>query len=85
MQGKGGHSSPKLGDKMSRIASERRTQWSGAGRFRHMERIARQRLALRNKKGDKRTQKGDKVDTVTNKKETRPETKGDRREARRTQ
>ena len=32
---------------------------------RHMERIARPRLAPRNKKGDKRRQKGDKPDTVT--------------------
>ena len=50
-----------------------------------MERIARQRLAPRNKKGDKTRQKGDKADTVTNKKETRPETSGDTRETRRTQ
>ena len=37
---------------------------------------------MTNKKGDKRRQKGDKPDTVTN---TRPETKGDRRETSRTQ
>ena len=43
------------------------------------------------KKGDKRKQKGDKVDTMTNKgtkgdrRETRRDTQGDRRETRRTQ
>ena len=60
LRGRGGHCSPELGD----------TKQSRAGD--KMERIARQRLAPHNKrgdkKGDKRKQKGDKADTVTNKK-----------------
>ena len=39
---------------------------------------------MTNKKGDKRKQKGDKTDTVTNNKGTRPEKKN-RRKTRRTQ
>ena len=41
-----------------------------------MERIARQRLAPRNKKGDKRRQKGDEPDTVTHKKGDKTGDKG---------